>query len=72
VWTYLIPVVPMIAMWDGLVSNLRTYSVGELNDLVEQVADDRYEWKIGRARSIGLSRVTYAIGTPRPVISSSA
>jgi len=71
-WTYLIPVVPMIAMWDGLVSNLRTYSVGELNDLVEQVADDRYEWKIGRARSIGLSRVTYAIGTPRPVVSSSA
>ena len=72
VWTYLIPVVPMIAMWDGLVSNLRTYSVGELHDLVEQVADDRYEWKIGRARSIGLSRVTYAIGTPRPVVSSSA
>jgi len=72
VWTYLIPVVPMVAMWDGLVSNLRTYSVGELNDLVDQVADDRYEWQIGKTRSLGLSRVTYAIGCPRPVVSSSA
>jgi len=67
VWTYLIPVMPIIAMWDGFVSNLRTYSVKELNDLVEQVADDRYQWKIGRARSIGLSRVTYLIGTLWPI-----
>jgi hypothetical protein len=65
VWTYLIPVVPIIAMWDGFVSNLRTYSVAELRDLVRQTGGQRYEWKIGRARSIGLSRVTYAIGWPR-------
>ena len=65
-WTYLIPVVPVVAMWDGFVSNLRTYSVGELRDLVAEVGCSRYQWKIGRARSIGLSRVTYAIGTPRP------
>lgn len=66
-WTYLVPVVPMVALWDGLVSNLRTYSVGELHDLVEKVADDRYQWKIGRVRSIGWSRVTFAIGSPRPL-----
>ena len=72
VWTYLIPVVPMIAMWDGLVSNLRTYSVGELRDLVRQSGGRGYEWKIGRVRSFGMSRITYAIGTPRPVVSSCA
>jgi len=71
-WTYLVPVVPIVAMWDGFVSNLRTYSVKELDDLVEQVADDRYEWQIGKARSLGISRVTYAIGTPRTFLSSSA
>jgi hypothetical protein len=65
VWTYLIPVVPIIAMWDGFVSNLRTYSVAELRDLVRQSGGHGYEWKIGRTRSIGLSRVTYAIGWPR-------
>jgi hypothetical protein len=71
-WTYLVPIVPIVALWDGFVSNLRTYSVGELNALVEQVADDRCQWKIGTARSIGLSRVTYAIGSPRTTLSSSA
>jgi len=64
-WTYLIPVVPIVAMWDGFVSNLRTYSVEELRDLVRQTGGQGYEWKIGRVRSLGLSRVTYAIGRPR-------
>lgn len=71
-WTYLVPIVPVVALWDGFVSNLRTYSVKELDDLVEQVADDRYEWKIGKVRSLGMSRVTYAIGSPRTSFSSSA
>jgi len=66
-WTYLVPIVPTVALWDGFVSNLRTYSVRELEDLVEEVADDRYEWQIGQARSIGVSRVTYAIGVPWPL-----
>ena len=61
-WTYLVPVVPTVALWDGFVSNLRTYSVRELNDLVGQVNDDGYEWQIGNRRSLGLSRVTYVIG----------
>ena len=66
-WTYLVPIVPVVAVWDGFVSNLRTYSVEELHDLVEQMADDSYEWQIGQARSIGVSRVTYAIGVPWPL-----
>ena len=66
-WTYFVPIVPVVAMWDGFVSNLRTYSVEELHDLIEQMADDRYEWQIGQARSIGVSRVTYAIGVPWPL-----
>jgi len=54
-------------MWDGFVSNLRTYSIAELRDLVRQTEGHGHEWKIGRTRSIGLSRVTYAIGWPRSV-----
>ena len=71
-WTYLVPIVPIVAMWDGFVSNLRTYSVEELRDLVDKVDSPRYTWKIGRARSIGASRVTYAVGTARPAVSSNA
>ena len=32
-WTYLIPLVPVITLFEGLVSCLRTYSVQELHDL---------------------------------------
>src|SRR2546428_135033 len=31
-WTYLIPLVPMVTLFDGLVSCLRIYSVQELKD----------------------------------------
>jgi len=64
-WTYLVPVVPIVAMWDGFVSNLRTYSVAELGRLVGDLGEPGYQWRIGRVRSIGLSRITYAIGSPR-------
>jgi hypothetical protein len=64
VWTYLIPVVPIIAMWDGFVSNLRTYSVAELQHMVQSIDDPGYRWQTGKIRSIGLSRVTYLIGSP--------
>lgn len=64
VWTYLLPVVPIVAMWDGLVSCLRTYSTDELRDLIEGLSESSYRWDIGRVRSIGLSRVTYAVGVP--------
>jgi hypothetical protein len=70
-WTYVVPVVPFVAMWDGFVSNLRTYSVRELHRLVGTTGNRDYEWKIGRAPSIGASHVTYAIGTPIAAISSS-
>ena len=63
-WTYLVPVVPMVAMWDGFVSNLRTYSVTELECLVRGLDDSGYGWRIGQVRSIGISNITYAIGSP--------
>src|SRR5262245_54392038 len=31
-WTYLIPIVPIVALFDALVSCLRTYSIEELRD----------------------------------------
>lgn len=64
-WTYLLPVVPIVALWDGFVSNLRTYSIDELGHLVQGLDDQGYQWQIGRVRSIGIGRVTYAIGVPR-------
>jgi hypothetical protein len=64
VWTYLLPVVPAVAQWDGFVSCLRSYSIDELRGLIEGVGDASYRWEIGRVPSRGLSRVTYIVGLP--------
>jgi hypothetical protein len=40
-WTYLIPVVPLVSLFDGLVSCLRTYSVEELCELTEDLDAER-------------------------------
>jgi len=40
-WTYLIPLVPLVTLFDGLVSCLRTYSVQELHDLTARLDTKR-------------------------------
>ncbi len=60
-WTYLIPVVPLLIFWDGLVSALRVYSPEELRKLTAEL--DEYEWEIDSVPAgKGPQRVTYLIG----------
>ncbi len=67
-WTYIIPVLPLMAMFDGVVSCIRTYSPAELQQLVESLDADNYEWQIGKVRApFNPMRVTYLIGRPRKV-----
>lgn len=65
-WTYLLPMVPMVGAWDGFVSCLRTYSPAELKGLVAGLPPNTYQWDIGRVRSFGACRITYLIGWPSP------
>jgi hypothetical protein len=62
--TWLVPLVPMLAFWDGVVSCLRVYSVDELRDLVKGL-DAGYTWEAGRL-DMGLVPVkgTYLLGRP--------
>jgi len=64
-WTYLIPLMPLIALFDGLVSCLRTYSVEELRDLAAKLDANDYHWNIGTVKSTaGPIPITYLIGVP--------
>jgi hypothetical protein len=64
-WGYLLPVPVLLMIWDGIVSNFRTYSPAELQRLVDEADGGLYEWDIGRVDSFGAARVTYLIGVPR-------
>jgi hypothetical protein len=62
-WTYLIPVVPLVLTFDTVVSCLRVYSVEELRDLT--VGLDGYRWEAGIVSSKRPPvPITYLIGVP--------
>jgi hypothetical protein len=65
-FTYIIPLIPLMAMFDGIVSCLRTYSPKELRILIEKLGTEEYEWDVGTVRSWRSPLpVTYLIGRPR-------
>ena len=62
-FTYFIPLVPLFVLWDGIVSSLRTYSVKEMEELVNGLKNkDRFDWEIGRIKS-GPGVNLYLLGT---------
>jgi hypothetical protein len=64
-FTYLIPIVPIIVLFDGIVSSLRTYSVQEMTDIVQQLNNsDNFNWDIGKVKS-GPGVILYLLGTPK-------
>jgi len=73
VWTYLIPVAPLVLFFDGVVSCLRAYSLGELQEMTSQLAAKGYRWEIGeKAGGLLPVRITYLIGCPQGVSAESA
>lgn len=69
-WTFVIPAIPLVLWFDGLVSCLRTYSEAELAAMVNALEPSPqgvdYVWQIGRAPSpLSPLGVGYLIGYPR-------
>lgn len=65
IFTYLIPIVPLFVLWDGIVSCLRTYSVKEMKTLVNRLErKDNYNWDINKVKS-GPGVVLYLVGIPK-------
>lgn len=62
-FTYLIPLLPFLIVWDGLVSLLRIYSPDEMQELAKGVACDSFVWESGKIRS-GASSLLYLLGRP--------
>lgn len=69
-FTYIIPLVPLVVLWDGVVSSLRTYSVKEMREMVSALDNtEQFTWEIGKKRS-GPGVILYLLGTPNPKKSS--
>lgn len=67
VLTYLLPVVPLLVMVDGIASCLRSYTPEELAELTASLTGAPYDWEIRRLSAPGSPfPIIYAIGCPRP------
>jgi hypothetical protein len=65
VWRWLVPIVPLVLLLDGIISCLRVYSPGELRELSSGLAEGRYRWNIGcEKRGFLRLPITYLVGYP--------
>ena len=65
VFTYLIPIVPLFLAWDGAVSNARTYSQRDLEELLSSMHFPSFTWEVGAIKNPKLpGSMTYILGLP--------
>lgn len=61
---YLIPLIPLYILWDGIASIFRTYSEKEMKELISKLKNaHQFEWEIGK-RKKGPIPMQYLIGIP--------
>lgn len=64
-FTYIIPLIPLYTIWDGIVSILRMYTPDELKMLAHEVAHDKYQWFSGKTTNRFGIKASYLIGYPK-------
>ena len=54
---------PLLVLWDGIVSSLRTYSVEEMNSLIASLNNkETFKWEVGKVKSVP-GKILYLLGT---------
>lgn len=63
-FTYLIPIIPLFVLWDGIISVLRTYTVSELEQMIGEVRNyTLFDWEVGVAKGSS-NDVLYLLAVP--------
>jgi hypothetical protein len=63
VWTYLIPIAPVVQLYDSFISCLRTYSLPELQELTADIHNKEYLWETGVIKALHSPvPITYLLG----------
>jgi len=65
IFTYLIPIVPLFVLWDGVVSALRTYTIPEMEEMTKALNNtDSFVWEVGKKKERGIT-ILYLLGIPK-------
>lgn len=64
--SYVVPIIPALFIFDGVVSQLRTYTPEELRGMTARLCSSEYRWEIGQVtHPIFPSKLTYLLGLPQ-------
>jgi hypothetical protein len=61
-FTYIIPIIPLVFAWDGAVSNVRTYTLADMDILLQGLDGPDYKWE--KARIKNRANKLYLLGFP--------
>jgi hypothetical protein len=65
-FTYVVPIIPLVLLFDGVVSCLRTYCPQELCEIIKKLSGMEYRWEVGEhSKAFGQAPITYLIGYPQ-------
>lgn len=64
-FTYILPIIPIYTIWDGVVSILRMYKPEELLQIAESLNAENYVWTSGKTKNRFGILATYLIGYPK-------
>jgi hypothetical protein len=62
-FTYLIPIIPICFAWDGAISNMRTYTLKDMDELLAGLPELDYDWQKGVIE--GPTNQLYLMGLPQ-------
>ncbi|MFZ1751411.1 MAG: hypothetical protein WAU01_14525 [Saprospiraceae bacterium] len=64
IFTYLIPILPIVTMLDGFLALFKLYNPNDLNELVSNIPVKSYVWKSGKADNGRGGKIIYLMGYP--------
>lgn len=64
VFTYLIPLLPIVTMLDGFFALFKLYNPSDLNELVSTIKTQNYIWESGKLPNGRGGKIIYLIGYP--------
>ncbi len=64
IFTYIIPILPIVIAWDGAVSNARTYTLQDMDILLDGMEKKDYKWETGTIKG-KMGNKLYLMGMPQ-------
>ncbi|MEL6257157.1 MAG: hypothetical protein AAFR87_34500 [Bacteroidota bacterium] len=70
IFTYLIPILPIVTLVDGAMALLKLYAPKDLDELTSSLEHKDYSWKSGKLDNGRGGKIIYLLGYPERVVES--